>query len=155
MEKVLIAIDYNPASEAVAEKGYQLAKTLGAQICLVHVVADVSYYGMQYPSFMGFDGYEVPFNPNIYGELRGVAENYLNTAAMHFNDETVQTHIAEGETADAILKYAEEWGATILVMGTHSHGTLEKLLMGTVASRVIEHTKIPVHLVPTQVTKPV
>ena len=155
MEKVLIAIDYNPTSEVVAQKGYQLAKTLGAEICLMHVVADVSYYGMQYPTFMGFDGYEVPFNPNIYGELRDVAANYLTTAAKHFNDAGVQTHIAEGETADAILNYAQEWGASILVMGTHSHGTLEKLLMGTVASRVIEHTKIPVHLIPTQVEKSV
>ncbi len=148
MKKVLIAIDYNPTSEQVALQGYELSKTLDAQICLVHVVADVRYYGMQYPTFMGFDSYEVPLDPNLHGEITKVADSFLETAAQHLNDPSVKTHIAEGETADAILDYAEEWGASLIVMGTHSHGTLEKFLVGTVASRVLEHTKVPVYMIP-------
>ena len=148
MKKVLIAIDYNPTSEQVALQGYELAKMLDAEICLVHVVADVRYYGMQYPTFMGFDSYEVPLDVNLHGEITKVADSFLETAAQHLNDPSVTTHIAEGNTADAILEYAKEWGATLIVMGTHSHGTLEKFLVGTVASRILEHTKIPIYMIP-------
>ncbi|WP_255702742.1 universal stress protein [Antarcticibacterium sp. 1MA-6-2] len=58
MKKVLIAIDYNPTSQEVAEKGYQLAKTMGAEVCLIHAISDVAHYGMRYPPFMGYDGFD-------------------------------------------------------------------------------------------------
>lgn len=149
MKKVLIALDYNPNSETVAKQGYQLAKTLGAQVCLIHVLADVSYYATSYPSFMGFEGindYQVDLS--ILAELRKVAEDYLETASTHLQDPSVQTYLAEGITSQAILNYADEWHADLIVMGTHSHSVLEKVLMGTTASKVLEKTPIPVFMVP-------
>lgn len=148
MEKILIAIDYNPVSEKVAEAGYKLAQKLGARVCLVHVVADVSYYSTQYPTFMGYDGYGMSADLNVASEMRKYAEEFLETAASHLNDPTVTTFLAEGDAPEAILDYAKEWRADLIVMGTHSHSALEKLLVGTVASKVLEKTEVPVHMVP-------
>ncbi len=149
MKKVLIGIDYNPKSEIVAEKGYELAKKLDAEVCLIHVLADVSYYGVNYPTFMGYEGYnEMQVDLNVISELRKVAEDYLKTAAEHLDDPRVRTHLAEGPTSSAILDYAKEWNADMIVMGTHSHSVLEKVLMGTTASRVLEKAKIPVYFIP-------
>lgn len=148
MKKVLISVDYNPTSETVIKEGYQLAKTLGATVCMLHVVADVSYYGMQYPSFMGFDSYTMPMNPDLAENRMKVSENFLKAAAEHLNDPTVEIQLETGDTADTILMYAKIWQADMIVLGTHSHSTLEKLFMGTVASSVIEKTEIPVYLVP-------
>ena len=149
MKKVLIAIDYHPVSEKVAEAGYELAKSLNAEVCLLHVLDDVGFYGTQYPTFMGYDGYS-GMGPDIdlAMEMRNIAEEFVEKAKNHLNDERVSTHITEGETAKTILAYAEEWGANVLVMGTHSHSTLEKLLIGTVAEKILEKTKTPVYLVP-------
>ncbi len=148
MKKVLIAIDYNPISEKVAEVGHKLARTLGAEICLIHVTTTVSYYGMEYPVFLGYEGYdEVAVDLSIASERRKVAEDFVRAAAMHL-DPSVKTHIAEGDTPQAILEYSKEWNADLIVMGTHSHSVLEKLLMGTVASRILEKTDIPVYMVP-------
>ncbi|MDG3581979.1 MULTISPECIES: universal stress protein [Galbibacter] len=148
MKKVLIAIDYNPTTEKVVEKGYELAKTLNAQVCLLHVISNLQYYGIQYPSFMGYDAMNVTFDPKFQDEMKKVAKDFLDTAQKHLNDNTVTSHISEGDTADEILNYAKEWGASLIVMGTHSHSTFEKLLIGTVASSVLEHTEIPVYMVP-------
>ena len=149
MKKVLIGLDYNPKSEIVAEKGYELAKKLGAEVCLIHVLADVSYYGVNYPSFMGYEGYnEMQVDLNVISELREVAKNFLETAAKHLDDPSVTTFLAEGPTAHAILDYSKEWNADMIVLGTHSHSVLEKVLMGTTASRILEKTKIPVYLIP-------
>lgn len=148
MQKVLIAIDYNPVSEKVAEAGYDLAMKLGAQVCLIHVVADVNYYSTQYPTFMGYDGYGMTADLTVASEMRKYAEEFLESAASHLKDPSVSTHLAEGDTANAVLDYAKEWNADLIVMGTHSHSTLEKLFLGTVASKVLEKTKIPVHMVP-------
>ncbi|HAV54527.1 MAG TPA: universal stress protein, partial [Aequorivita sp.] len=78
-----------------------------------------------------------------------VAKDYLEKTAAHIGGNNVTTHLAEGDTAKSILEYAEEWNADVIVMGTHSHGTLEKIFLGTVASSVLEKTKIPVYMVPT------
>lgn len=148
MKKVLITLDYNPNSEIVVRKGREMAKLMNAQICLFHVLADVRYYGMQYEPFMGYEGYAFPVDYNLQNEFVDVAKDYLEKTRLHLNDENVTTHLAEGDTARSILEYAEQWGADLIVMGTHSHGTLEKFFLGTVASSVLEKTKIPVYMVP-------
>ncbi len=149
MKKILIAVDYNPVSEKVAEQGYELAKSLNAEVCLIHVLDDVGFYGAQYPTFMGYDGYSgMGPDLDVAMEMRNIAEEFLEKARTHLDDPQVKTHLAEGDTAKTIMAYGEEWGANILVMGTHSHSVLEKLLLGTVAEKILEKTKIPVYLVP-------
>lgn len=149
MKKVLVAIDYNPVSEKVAKAALDLVDSIDAEICLLHVLAEVSYYGTDYPTFLGYDGY-TGMGPdiNMVMEMRKVAEEFLEKAADHLNHPAVTTHLTEGDTASAILDYAEEWKADLIVMGTHSHSALEKLLMGTVAEKVLEKTKVPVYMVP-------
>lgn len=149
MKKILITLDYNPDSEKVVNMGNQLAKLMNAEICLFHVLAEVRYYGMQYEPFMGYEGYAFPVDFRIQEEFVKVAKDYLEKTATHLGGKNVTTHLAEGDTAKCILEYAEEWNADVIVMGTHSHGTLEKIFLGTVASSVLEHTKIPVYMVPT------
>ncbi len=148
MKKVLIAIDYNPTSEKVVEDGYKLAKRLGAEVCLIHVITNLQYYGIQYPTFMGFESMNLTYDPSVHEEMKKLATDYISTVASHLNDESVKTHIQEGDTATVILEYSESWGADLIVMGTHSHSKIEKLLIGTVATTVLEKTKIPVHMIP-------
>ncbi len=150
MKKVLITIDYNPNSETVVQKGYEMAQLMDAEICLLHVLADVGFYGMQYEPFMGYDGYVFPADYNIHDEYIKVAEDYLEKTKIHLAGANITTHLAEGETAKSILEYSEKWGASLIVMGTHSHSTLEKIFLGTVASSVLERTKIPVLMVPVE-----
>ena len=58
MKKVLIALDYDPTAQKVAEMGYNLAKSMHAQAILLHVTSDVSYYSsLNYSPIMGFGGF--------------------------------------------------------------------------------------------------
>ncbi len=149
MKKILVAVDYNPVSEKVAYAALELARSMDAEICLIHVLADVSYYGTQFPTFMGYEGYAgMEPDLNMAMEMRKVAEEFLEKAAEHLDHPAVTTHLTEGDTANAILNYAGEWKADLIVMGTHSHSTLEKLFMGTVAEKILEKTQIPVYVVP-------
>ena len=141
-------MDYNPNSEKVVRMGYEMAQLMGAEVCLFHVLADVRYYGMQYEPFMGYEGYAFPVDYNIQNEFVKVAQDYLDKTKAHLNGENITTHLAEGDTAKTVLEFAEQWNADLIVMGTHSHGTLEKLFLGTVASTVLERTKVPVYMVP-------
>lgn len=148
MKKVLIAVDYNPKAELVMTKGHELAKMMNAEICLIHVLSDIRFYNVQYDAFMGYEGYAFPIDYQIQEEVVHVAQDYLDKTSAFLGGDNISTYITEGDTASRILEYAEEWGADTIVMGTHSHSTLEKLFLGTVASTVLEKTKIPVYMVP-------
>jgi nucleotide-binding universal stress UspA family protein len=58
------------------------------------------------------------------------------------------TFIAKiGPAADAVSALAAKGGVDLIVMGSHGHGSLTNLVMGSVATRVLAHTKVPVLLV--------
>ena len=50
--------------------------------------------------------------------------------------------------ARAILKTAAEYGADIVVMGSHGRSGLGKLIMGSVAENVLHNSKVPLLVVP-------
>jgi nucleotide-binding universal stress UspA family protein len=53
----------------------------------------------------------------------------------------------EGVPSDEIVKASKEDGAHLIIMGTHGHGVLGRLLMGSVAQRVVSECEVPVLLV--------
>ena len=150
MKKILICIDYNPTSELVADAGYELATNLNAEVCLLHVIADVQYYGVQYPTFMGYEGFDTEVDLNIGREMLRVANNFLEIVRTHLDDPKIETKVLEGSTADVIIEYGSQFNADIIVLGTHSHNILEKIFIGDVASKVLKNTKVPVYMVPTK-----
>lgn len=55
IKKVLIAIDYDPSSEKIAQQGLHFAKAMGTQAILIHVIADSNYYSsLEYSPVFGF-----------------------------------------------------------------------------------------------------
>ncbi|QRI90693.1 universal stress protein [Delftia lacustris] len=52
-----------------------------------------------------------------------------------------------GPIADSIIKAAEEGKFDLLVMGTHGHGTLGRLVMGSVSTQVLAGSQVPVLLI--------
>ena len=56
MKKILIAVDFTPAAQKVAETGYAVAKAMQAEVALVHVIADAAWYAAEYSPIMGYVG---------------------------------------------------------------------------------------------------
>lgn len=52
-----------------------------------------------------------------------------------------------GHAGETIAKFAEAGQFDLLIMGSHGHGTLVNLVMGSVATEVLAHCKVPVLLV--------
>ncbi|MFO7721045.1 MAG: universal stress protein [Gillisia sp.] len=148
MKKVLIAVDYSPSSEKITEAGYKLSKDMQASVCIMHVITDIKYYGMEYPAFMGYTGYNMDIDLTMEDEVQNVAEGFLEKTKEHFKDPELSTHIGRGDTADTILNYASEWNADVLVIGTHSRSALEKFFIGDVASEILKSATIPLYIIP-------
>jgi nucleotide-binding universal stress UspA family protein len=154
MKKVLIALDYDPSAQKVAETGCAFAKAMGAEITLLHVISDpVNYSSPSFSPVMGFSGYPVYefLQPDIITNLKKASVDFLEQTKKHLDDKTILTMVKEGEVAEAILEAANEIQADIIVTGSHSRNWLESILMGSESKKVLQHTPVPLLIVPTKI----
>ena len=153
MKKVLIALDYNPTAQKVAEEGFSMAKSMKAEVTLLHVITDpVIYSTAGYSPIMGFNGYMdmSPVQLESVDGLNTASLQFLDKSKQHLGDKTIKTIVKEGDFADTILETAKEVHADIIVIGSHSRKWLENIVMGSVTEKVLHHTSIPLFIVPTK-----
>lgn len=151
--KILIALDYDPTAQKIAEKGYELGKSMNAEVILLHVISDPVYYSStEYSPIMGFTGYlnTDPLHQDTVETLKSASLNFLEKSKSYLGDPTIQTMVAEGDFAESILITAESIQADIIVLGSHSRKWLENIMMGSVTGEVLQRTKIPLYIIPTK-----
>ena len=150
MKKILIAVDYNPSAEKVAETGYAMAKSLGAEVTIVHVITDAAYYAIDYSPIMGYQGGYTAGTMELIEDIKKEAELYLAASVKHLGDSQIKTVVLEGDTIDSIITYSQEWPADLIVMGSHSHRGLERIFVSDVATHVLKQSKIPLLIIPVE-----
>ena len=155
MKKILIALDYDPTAEKIAETGYALATAMKAEVVLVHVIAEPAYYysSIEDSPIMGFTGFMgfVDVNiPGVVDELKKESQRFLDQSKEHLGNASIKTLVMEGVFADSILEAAKSESADIIVMGSHGRGGLDKLIMGSVAEKVLHHSSVPLFIIPTK-----
>jgi len=156
MNRVLIALDYDPTAQKVAEIGFTMAKSMNAEVILLHVITDPVFYSTAgYSPIMGFTGYMdmAPVQFESIDGLKNASLQFLEKSKHHLGDKTIRTLVKEGDFADAILETAQEVKADIIVVGSHSRKWLENIVMGSVTEKVLHNTSIPLFIVPTKQKK--
>jgi len=150
MKKILIALDYDPTAQVVAEVGYSIAKAMGANVTLMHVVSDsVKFISPDHVTIMGFAGQVYPDVVNDEA-LKLTSLEFLNKSVLHLGDENIATIVKDGDIAEAILSTAKDLSIDIIVMGTHSKKWLENIILGSVTEKVLRLTTIPLFVIPTK-----
>lgn len=152
-QKVLIALDYDPTAKKVADIGFSLAKAMGAEVMLLHVIADGTYYSsLEYSPMQGFMGFSNDDFSHLFNEggLKKATKYFLDKSKQYLGDESILTAIKEGDFADTILAASKEYNIDIIIMGSHSRRWLDEILLGSVTEKVLHHTTIPLFIVPTK-----
>jgi nucleotide-binding universal stress UspA family protein len=153
IKKVLIALDYNPTAQKVAELGFSLAKAMIAEVFLLHVISDPVYYSStEYSPIMGFNGFMETGQLQLdnVDSLKKASQQFLDKSKQHLGDKTIQTLVGEGDFAESILKTAKDLHADIIVMGSHSRKWLENIVLGSVTEKVLNQTPVPLFIIPTK-----
>ena len=131
LRTILVPTDFSPHAEAAFQLANALARDYRAKIVLVHVVS---------PTTSAFvDGVMLPFpEPDIPG---------IRDKLSHWHDDSgviLERVVVEGEVLEEILRVADDMGCDMIVMGTHGHGPIRKLLMGGTAQAVVRKAHCPV-----------
>jgi nucleotide-binding universal stress UspA family protein len=151
MKKILIALDYNPTAQHILEAGYELARSMGAEVILMHVVADYTYYSsLDYSPILGFDQFSNlgAMQLDSVTQLENAANEYLEHMKSQLGDPSTKTLIKDGDAGEAIVEASDNLGVNVVVLGSHSRRGLDKILMGSVAEKVLRKSKIPLYIIP-------
>jgi len=151
INKVLIALDFDPTAQKVAEVGYTFAKSLGAEIFLLHVIVDPVYYtSIESFPIIGYTGSLItPIELLNTEETKKESGLFLEKIKHHLDDDSIQTLVKEGDFADNILNAAEDLKVDMIVLGSHSKRWLEEIIMGSVTESVLHRSTIPLFIIPT------
>ena len=138
--KILVPLDGSDLAEAVLPHVEMLAQTNGSEVILLRVAVNPAYqFAMSDPSIVGV----------LVSDMEAESEKYLKrmTEQLKSHGIAVTSEIAEGGTADCILKIAEQKGADLIAMSTHGRSGVARWLIGSMADRVVRTAKVPVLLV--------
>lgn len=143
MKTILAPIDFSEISERVAREAGNLSQMSGAKVVLLHVVTRpiiMSAYGI--PANL--------INTEIEREQQASADQLkkLESIAKEAGAAEVTSTVILGPAIESIINQAEELPADLLVMGTHGHGALLNLLLGSTASGVLKNSPCPVVVIP-------
>ncbi|MFC6824619.1 universal stress protein [Halopelagius fulvigenes] len=135
-ERILVPTDGSEGSDRVVEHAVRLADVHGAAVHALYVVNSGSFAGL--PMESSWEGLDEM--------LRADAEEAVSEVKRVATDAgvPVETSVIEGSPSREIVEYAEREGCDLVVMGTHGRGGLDRLLLGSVAEKVIRASNVPV-----------
>lgn len=151
IKKILIGIDNSKFAEHAAQYGFDIAHKFKAAVGLVHIVEPaVLPYNNTSDTLLGTSMQDIgAADIDIINIQNETSKSIIENTIKKFGDDLKVTHFNEfGDTADGIISCSKQFGADMIVIGTHSRTGLDRLLMGSVAEHVVRHSEIPVLVVP-------
>jgi len=139
IRKILHATDFSKASARALSEAVQLAKQNRAELLIVHVIEPTPYVASDELGAA-----------EIYTKLEDAAREGAEASMSKLLKRLKKSNIKAqgflllGSADDQIVKAAKSKKASMIVIGTHGRTGLSKLLMGSVASKVISLASCPV-----------
>lgn len=136
---VLLATDGSPASENAAQLAVDLARAHGARLTALYVVDPYPYLGIGDANPLGFQAYmsaALQHAGTAHGKVMALCEQ----AGVEFQPRLVE----DAAAAAGIAQSAREVGADLVVVGSHGRTGVSRLMLGSVAAKVVAESPVPV-----------
>jgi nucleotide-binding universal stress UspA family protein len=127
MTNVLAAVDGTEGSVKAATFAWDLARRFEAHLTLLHVIE-------LYPS-ASLDAFGVS-SSDFYAREMEQARALLRDLVLEIGADDAEQVIEMGVPSEVICHEAEERQADHIVLGSHGHGKMARIMMGSVATRV-------------------
>jgi nucleotide-binding universal stress UspA family protein len=137
LKNILVPSDFSECSDQAVRYGLELARKFDATIHLLHVVQD--------PATQPWvaEGFAMPLL-DVVEQWQKQAADRLAAAVPPADRARSRVASTIGSSYPEILRYAEEQGIDLIVMGTHGRGAVGHLLLGSIAEKVVRRSPCPV-----------
>lgn len=137
-QKILITVDDDPLAAHAAEVGVGLARSLNAEIALIHAMDPSLIYSPEAGAVVDeISQHAQQDAARIMADFR--ARLPSGTSALQF--------IRQGRPGQEIVRAAKEWPADLIVIGSHGRRGISRAVLGSVAEEVMRHAPCPVLVV--------
>ena len=150
--KILLAVDGSKYAEAAVRECCRIIMTGSDTEIKILSVAEISR-----PVGIEPFGVSSDFHLTINDEIKNFAEKAVKDARQIVTESlgdkaTLDTKIMSGSPKSAIVEEAENWGADLIVVGSHGYGFFDRILIGSVSDAVLHHAPCSVLVVKTKQT---
>jgi len=142
IERILCPVDFSESSATTYDHAQSLARHYQAKLFLQHVVDFVlPAYAYYAPATYLYENFR---------RIRAGAQEQLQEFAKSHTRNGVQPEclVHEGEVTDSILSCAEAQTVDLIVMGTHGIKGFDRVILGSVAEKVLRKARCPVLVIP-------
>jgi nucleotide-binding universal stress UspA family protein len=158
--KIVLAVDgsehSNLASDSVAARPWPA----GSVVRVLHVIPPLAYAAPIAEQGMALSTaptgpYWPPALMEARQELQQQAEQLVHKIARQLANKTIEVdvRIREGDARTEIVSEAADWGADMIVVGSHGYTGIKRWLLGSVAQSIISHAPCSVEVVRQRTTK--
>jgi nucleotide-binding universal stress UspA family protein len=136
--RIVVPTDFSACAEEAWVLAQRLARAVGAELVLVHVLVETALYD------------ETPFTMervrNVHEAARRWAQETLDKRAAKAKGEGLNVRVAlrTGAPYQEIVDLVTDERADLVVIGTHGRGGVGRALLGSVADRVVRMAPCPV-----------
>lgn len=142
-KSILVGIDFTRADDLVLSHAKEFAKTLQAELHLLHAYTPAD-------AFAGYLPYAYPGVDEREGELQAEKAKLKSLVdSLHEEGFEAKAFMKESVPTAGILEFAQKHDNDLIVIGTHSRNLLERALLGSTADRIVRKSTVPVLVVPT------
>jgi nucleotide-binding universal stress UspA family protein len=132
-----VPTDFSYAADHSLRYALQVARRLRAGVALLHVIAPVPLPELLFTSIRT----DLP-------QVVELSEQRLGRLARRMGLRPRHQVVRTGPPAEEILRYADEIHANLILIGSHGHNALERMLIGGTAERVVRLARCPVLVIP-------
>ena len=142
-DKILCALDFSPAGDAALGVARLALRVPRAPLALAHVCETPwhGYPGVDFGGPLGSSGTD-----DIEAHLKRETAKLLEGRARE--GESAEVLSGGGRVHEEVCEHAAKIGADLIVAGTHGRGAVGRLLLGSVAEKLIRASEVPVVVVP-------
>lgn len=133
IKHILVPVDFSPASDRSLEKALELARAFDARITLLHI--------WSLPAVGYAEGLAWPIDDLQQAAREALGGLAARTTKLYPKTDSV---LLEGNEWKQILETVKDQGCDLVVMGTHGRRGLPRLLLGSVAEKVVRLSPVPV-----------
>lgn len=144
LKRILVPTDFSTHSRNALRYAAALAEKFGAELLLLNVVQDLALF---VPDVITAGPVMIPQLDELLASVRAALGRLIaefDVDGQTLTGLTVKAEVVEGTPFHEIIEYARGHSVDLIVMGTHGRGALTRLLMGSVAEKVVRKAPCPV-----------
>lgn len=141
---ILVAVDLSASSERVIAVARQVASTTSSKLFVLHCAEPD-------PAFVGYEAGPDVVRDQVAAEYRAehrAVQAFASDLEGSGIDATAL--LVRGPVIETTLREADRLGAELIIVGSHGHGAVYDILVGSHSAGILKRSRLPVLVVPTR-----